>query len=208
MLAAKKSPRDIEKHLPGILRAYQPVYPGETVDPEKLLRDVLYSNSVFVGNFTVLEDTRDHKEWLANEKTSIEWGYYKRYENYLRTSARLPFSVIDEIDESTDEILRQLESPRRPGSWDRRGMVVGSVQAGKTGNYIGLICKAVDAGYKVIVVLAGLNNDLRSQTQKRIDKGFLGKDTSKKDRLDQSSILIGAGLLPSEKKIKNCACLH
>ena len=59
----------------------------------------------------------------------------------------------------------------RKGNWDRRGMVVGSVQSGKTSNYTGLICKAVDAGYKIIIILAGLNNDLRSQTQRRIDKG-------------------------------------
>ena len=56
-------------------------------------------------------------------------------------------------------------------------MVVGQVQSGKTANYTGLICKAADAGYKLIVVLAGLHNSLRSQTQLRLDEGFLGFDT-------------------------------
>src|SRR3546814_19580979 len=54
-------------------------------------------------------------------------------------------------------------------------MVVGDVQSGKTGNYTGLVCKAVDAGYKVIIVLTGMNNHLRSQTQIRLVEGFIGK---------------------------------
>jgi hypothetical protein len=61
---------------------------------------------------------------------------------------------------------------RLPG--DRRGLVVGQVQSGKTANYTGLVCKAADAGYKLIVILTGLHNSLRSQTQLRLDEGFLG----------------------------------
>ena len=81
------------------------------------------------------------------------------------------------LEENIDEIIRRLENPQRPGKWDCRGMVVGQVQLGKTANYIGLICKAVDAGYKLIIILAGVHNSLRSQTQMRIDEGFLGYDT-------------------------------
>ena len=68
----------------------------------------------------------------------------------------------------------RIEDPNREGAWDRRGLVMGNVQSGKTATYTGLICKAADAGYKVIVVLAGLHNNLRSQTQVRLDEGFLG----------------------------------
>jgi hypothetical protein len=57
-------------------------------------------------------------------------------------------------------------------------LVVGHVQSGKTANYTGLICKAADAGYKIIIVLAGLHNNLRSQTQMRLDEGFLGYETA------------------------------
>ena len=51
--------------------------------------------------------------------------------------------------------------------------MVGSVQSGKTSNFIGLINKAVDAGYKGIIILSGLHNNLRKQTQDRIDDGYL-----------------------------------
>ncbi len=58
-------------------------------------------------------------------------------------------------------------------------MVVGHVQSGKTANYTGLICKAADAGYRLIIVIAGIHNNLRNQTQARIDEGFIGRDTAK-----------------------------
>ena len=65
-----------------------------------------------------------------------------------------PESSISRIDDFTDRILGLLENPLRDGEWDRRGMVVGQVQSGKTSNYTGLICKSADAGYKLIIVLA------------------------------------------------------
>ncbi len=77
----------------------------------------------------------------------------------------------------TDLVLGLLEDPLREGKWDRRGLVVGHVQSGKTANYTGLICKAADAGYKLIIVLAGVHKNLRSQTQMRLDDGFLGYET-------------------------------
>ena len=72
------------------------------------------------------------------------------------------------------------------------GMVVGHVQSGKTSNYTGLICKAADAGYKLIVIIAGVHNNLRSQTQRRIDEGFVGRDSA---RLlsKQADMFVGVG---------------
>ena len=95
----------------------------------------------------------------------------------LAAEPRAAPDVVGRLDDITDDVLGRLEDPRRAGAWDRRGMVVGQVQSGKTANYTGLICKAADAGYKFIVVLAGLHNTLRSQTQRRLDEGFLGLDS-------------------------------
>src|SRR5207302_2917039 len=89
----------------------------------------------------------------------------------------MPPKAVRQLDDVSNQILSRLEDPLRTGSWDRRGMVVGQVQSGKTSNYTALICKAADAGYKLIVVLAGLHNSLRSQTQHRLDEGFLGLDS-------------------------------
>ena len=167
---------------------------GQTVDDEQVINHVLASYEVFVGEPAFLDNDKDHIEWLHDQKPDIAWNYWNRYRQYLNISEKLPPAVIEDIHRRTDDILGRLEDPKRKGNWDRRGMVIGNVQSGKTGNYIGLICKAVDAGYKVIIVLAGLNNDLRRQTQLRIDSGFVGRDSEKKDNYDQTSSRIGAGL--------------
>lgn len=195
--ASKPSPKELETLLHRTNELFSPMYPGQKVDEEALLRRVLQEVNTFVEEApTVLKDNHDHEEWLSGERADISWNYWQRYKKYLRTEEKFPPKVIDSLDEATDDILRLLESPRRKGNWDRRGMVVGNIQSGKTSNYVGLICKAVDAGYKLIIVLAGTNNDLRSQTQKRIDKGFYGYDTSKRTKANQKSTKIGAGLIP------------
>jgi hypothetical protein len=89
-----------------------------------------------------------------------------------------PSFPINDLDDFTDKILDKCYNPKESGSWDRRGMVVGHVQSGKTSNYVGLNNKATDAGYKVIIVIAGTISSLRRQTQERIDEGYIGKSSS------------------------------
>ena len=87
-------------------------------------------------------------------------------------------------------ILGLLENPKRDGLWDRRGLVVGNVQSGKTSNFIALINKAADAGYKFIVVMSGLTKDLRRQTHERLDEGFgFNTEQFEYDNFSSSNIL-------------------
>lgn len=130
--------------------------------------------------YSLVDKAADHIPWLENEKDKIEWSHWQIYRNYLRKK-QAPLSQLKEISNSTEQILSYLENPNRPAPWDVRGLVVGNIQAGKTSNYIGLLAKAVDAGYRILIVLAGTTNDLRSQTQKRIDEGLLGYDSSKSE---------------------------
>ncbi len=167
------------------------------VDAEKLTADLLHSFNVFAGSATALDDPRGHKDWLPAKRGTIEWHFWHRYETWLEQEKGFSPPVVRGLGELTDEILKRLEDPAREGDWDRRGMVVGSVQSGKTANYTGLICKAVDAGYRIVVVLAGMHNNLRSQTQLRLDEGFLGFDTEKDRLLNPNNKLKGVGLLPA-----------
>src|SRR5262245_22969737 len=109
--------------------------------------------------------------------------------------AKLPLLVLNEIDDSTNRVLSLLEDPTRNGEWRRQGLVVGHVQSGKTANYTGLISKAADAGYKVIVVLSGIHNSLRAQTQIRLDEGFLGYARQFGDSNSTDRLPIGVGLI-------------
>lgn len=153
----------------------QNLFQASDIDIEKLSRNIEVCLNVFVGGVSgALGDDRDHIEWLLGKKSDIEWKYWDRYKHWLLFARNMPPAVVDDLENTTDSVLARLESPDRAGDWDRRGMVVGHVQSGKTGHYTGLICKAVDAGYRLIVVLAGADNGLRAQTQLRVDEGFLG----------------------------------
>jgi hypothetical protein len=134
-----------------------------------------------------------YRPWLAGVKGDIDWFYWNRYRRQM-VESKLPPNVILTTDWVTDQILDHMENPNKQGKWSRRGMVVGHVQSGKTANYIGLVNKAADSGYRVIIVLAGTLNSLRSQTQIRVDSGFIGKDSS----IPQKPY-IGVGLLASDK---------
>lgn len=118
--------------------------------------------------------TSDYKPWLK-DRTDIDFYYWDRLRKYYLDANVLPKSVVSKLHEVTHEVLDFCGNPMEPGSWKRRGMVMGHVQSGKTTNYASLICKAADAGYKIIILLAGLTNSLRTQTQERIDETFIGK---------------------------------
>ncbi|SET21840.1 Z1 domain-containing protein [Geodermatophilus poikilotrophus] len=149
-----------------------------------------------------LVDSKDHIEWLRDRRAEPVWNFWDRYRQYLEDVQFQPRQVVLRLDEVTDSILGKLEDPTRDGPWDRRGLVVGQVQSGKTSNYTGLTCKAADAGYKLIVVFAGIHNSLRSQTQLRLDEGFLGSDSQHMTRGDDSQRAIGAGALPGFGRLK------
>lgn len=123
-----------------------------------------------------LVDVKDNhdEDWVV-KKENISWDYWTDYERHLAGEGWGP-KIIHAMGEVTNNILGLLKDPETPGEWDRRGLVIGHVQSGKTANYIGLIAKAADAGYRFIIVIAGIHNNLRKQTQRRIDEGFIGRN--------------------------------
>ncbi|MCF8208029.1 MAG: Z1 domain-containing protein [Rhodoferax sp.] len=145
------------------------------VDQQQAVSTLIQRFSHWMGKATTLQDNVGHIDWL-NASRKRDWPYWRRYRDFQED--KLSDVVVDGLDETTNNILELLEDPLRSGAWDRRGLVVGHVQSGKTSNYSGLICKATDAGYKIIIVLAGMHNNLRSQTQMRLEEGFLGYETT------------------------------
>lgn len=173
---------------------------SEELDHEEVIDELIRRFSVWIGADTSLQDDTGHEPWLdASRKQG--WRYWQRYREMLERD--LSWDIADKLDKSTDKILGMLEDPLRPGTWSRRGLVVGHVQSGKTASYTGLVCKAADAQYKVIIVLAGLHNNLRSQTQIRLEEGFLGYETNS----DHDALkLTGVGHIDTDISIKpNCA---
>jgi hypothetical protein len=147
---------------------------GQAIDKRELFEILVADFSIGKGSIT--EMNGDITPWLYSRKDDINWKLWSRYKSYMHEKD--PSFPINDLDDFTDKILDKCYNPKESGSWDRRGMVVGHVQSGKTSNYVGLINKATDAGYKVIIVIAGTISSLRRQTQERIDEGYIGKSSS------------------------------
>ena len=169
---------------------------GQTFDKQELFEILRADYSVGKGEITILSD--DIEPWLSDEKANINFELWNRYKLYM--SENDPSFPINDLDDFTDKILDKCVNPKKEGTWDRRGMVVGHVQSGKTSNYVGLINKATDAGYKVIIIIAGTISSLRRQTQERIDSGYIGRNSSAFIRENQNR-LIGVGKYKSETDI-------
>jgi hypothetical protein len=171
---------------------------AENIDIPSLVRQLQSIFNVRQGPGTALKG-KDLRDWLPEKRGNIDWRFWKRYERYLLKEKKWSPKVVRGVDELTDKVLERLEDPSHDGKWDRRGMVAGQVQSGKTANYTGLICKATDAGYRLIIVLAGMHKDLRSQTQLRLDDGFLGYSTKDRMMYDPTNRRIGVGAIKGEK---------
>ena len=135
----------------------------------------------------IIEDNEDdHEDWFNAQlnvgiRRDIDFKIYENHSEYLSVLKGRNDTIIESVHKSTNLILSRLEDPLRDGAWDRRGMVFGNVQSGKTGHYTALIAKAMDAGYKIIIVLTGVHNSLRAQTQDRFNEELLGYDLDKTD---------------------------
>lgn len=115
------------------------------------------------------------KSWLTPEKSKeISWNYTSRYFRQLNKTGRSD-AIITETARSSEEIIGKLGDPSSLDKFYKKGLVVGEVQSGKTGNFNAVINRAVDCGYVLIIILSGTMEDLRSQTQQRIESDVVGE---------------------------------
>jgi hypothetical protein len=141
--------------------------------------------------FSLVDTEAVHDDQWVRRLNDDEWIYHRAYEGFLRREGWPP-QMVHALSEVTLRILGHLQDPLSEGaSWSRRGLVIGHVQSGKTANYTGIVARAADSGYKFIVVIAGIHNNLRKQTQERIDEAFIGRSSDPADRRP-----IGVGLDP------------
>jgi hypothetical protein len=164
------------------------------IDKATLIREVQAIYNIRMDEFRIIEKEESRLPWINDKKTSIEWNFWNRYRDYLQDEKNYPEAVLNQLDKLTDRTLDGLFNPDQNVLISKYGLVVGQVQSGKTSNYTGLICKAADAGFKLIIVLAGIHNNLRSQTQLRLDEGFLGFDTQFQRAFNTGQHTIGVGI--------------
>lgn len=125
-----------------------------------------------------------HVPWLEERWPSHSWKWWGAYKKLLQRQNR-PVKMVHTLEEDTKNVLDLTGNPEQPGRWQRRGLVMGDVQSGKTSNYIGLMNMAYDAGFRFFIVIGGHTEDLRSQTQERVDEGFIGSISRRTDSRNQ-----------------------
>ncbi|MEG1957890.1 MAG: Z1 domain-containing protein [Lachnospiraceae bacterium] len=141
----------------------------------------------------VLIEEKGHEKWFLSQKSKLDMKYWERYRKYLLTDKEFSTNVVNTMDDVLDTLTDLLGDPSRDISYGRRGLIIGDVQSGKTANYTGLICKAADSGYKVIVLLTGTLEKLRQQTQQRIDEGFVGAASDAMMKQQEEKMIVGVG---------------
>jgi hypothetical protein len=156
---------------------------GYTGDLRNIVTEAMISVDTRMGAGVSLVDVAaKHDDQWVRKREDITWTYCGAYESFLRKDGWPP-QMVQSLSDVTGRILGHLQDPLSEGTtWNRRGLVIGHVQSGKTANYTGLIARAADAGYKFIVVIAGIHNNLRKQTQERIDSAFIGRSSDPEDR--------------------------
>ncbi|MGW5690041.1 Z1 domain-containing protein [Streptomyces asiaticus] len=118
---------------------------------------------------------RAHIPWYTSERAAARSFYWQAYEHKLREKG-WPEASIASLDQASRAVVERLVDPEQSGLRQAKGLVVGYVQSGKTANFTGVIAKAIDAGYRLVIVLGGTLNLLRAQTQRRLDMELIGQE--------------------------------
>jgi hypothetical protein len=142
------------------------------------------------------------KPWYTSERTAARNFYWTSYFEYLRDRKGWDPKNLAALEESSKAVVERLADPEWPIAYQSKGLVVGFVQSGKTANFTGVIARAADAGYRLIIVLAGTINILRDQTQRRLDKELVGVEMCENEpyELDEDySEFVRYGGFPSER---------
>ena len=171
------------------------------LEKEEIIQNVALEIVGTMEDASTIFDIDKFDPWLKTAKSNLENKYWKDYYFHLFQKPFYttgPNGTLTKMENSIEYILSMLANPNGLPS-SRKGMVVGNVQSGKTSHYIGLISKAADAGYKVVIVITGILEDLRIQTQIRTEEGFLAKDI-------QTGESVGVGLerLRPSSEMPNC----
>lgn len=139
------------------------------------------------------------ERWYTPDRRAGRTYYWDGFAGYLRETQRWLEESILSLDETTTAVIERLADPIRKEPYQSKGLVVGYVQSGKTANITGVVAKAADVGYRLVIVLAGTQNMLRNQTQRRLDRELLGAELVEDEYLDDADwdAFLRHGAMPS-----------
>ena len=182
-----------EQEIKDVVVRFKNGFNASDQDAEKVIETLHARLTVSMDTGDSINKKETYKPWLNSRKSEIDFFYWNRYAKYLEIDKKWSKGVVATIDHVTDKMLDLLGDPLENGSWNRCGLVLGDVQSGKTANYTALINKAADAGYRVVILLSGIIENLRRQTQERLDEGFVGRSSKAALQKNQETIRKGVG---------------
>jgi hypothetical protein len=164
--AAKRTRQVLEP----LLGRFSPELEQHFTKAVELVRSEIENRVEILHRHSLLR-ARESSWYQGPRATDVQWPALK---DYLKNAKHWDDQAVDAVDAASTEIVSLLEDPTKE-SFASRGLVVGYVQSGKTANMTAVIAKAVDAGYNFIVILAGLTNALRGQTQRRLENDIVDR---------------------------------
>lgn len=167
---------DVTNHL----RLFQSIFKMNEETFNELVRQVLQHVTVSLDEGDILQKN-PNSNWFVQTRVERGTERFDAYEKYLEHVSGYSKKVITSISNSMDKVMNSIGDPLTESSYFSKGLVIGDVQSGKTGNFIALMNKATDAGYNMIIVTTGTIEKLRRQTQERIEQGYGGFDSGEFD---------------------------
>lgn len=154
---------------------------------------------------TYIKDCNNgHQSWLPAKRADFDFFFWNRYKKYLEEIKHWNPRVTANLGKVSDEILDLCGDPSEK-QFLIKGLVLGDVQSGKTANYTAICNKAADTGYRIIIILAGMQENLREQTQERLDAEFTGRKSEyyldPKAEQGIKNMPVGVGRYGHDKKI-------
>lgn len=165
-------------------------------------------NYIFVKHdhegYAIIDDEPFDKTWYTKNppKNQYFWDLFSEYHAEKGDLDRASLNLLG--DKTLPNLMNCLGNPKEELTIQRKryGLVLGDVQSGKTSTYSGLICKAADAGVKVVILLAGITETLRQQTQERIEEDIVGLTIRTDNFHNNKPTNVGVGNLPGwENKV-------
>lgn len=156
----------------GILNQIRPLNPLSAAEVYPHVLSAINGFRV-IPEGVVSSDANFDPTWLDRvDKTGWRrWENLKKYLLEFVSPVRTP-ADINSLDLCSDDVIRWAGPAELQAK--RKGLVLGYVQSGKTQNFTALITKAADCGYKLVIVLSGVDNEIRRQTQSRVNRDVLG----------------------------------
>ena len=193
-----------DEEVEALRRTLAVIYPISDEEFSEIKRKLKANIVVRMDLGILIKDKQTHLPWLSSRRETLDFFFWNRYKKYLEEVKHWNPRVTGNLGRVSDEIVDYLGDPKSEMAFQRRGLVLGDVQSGKTANYTAICNKAADTGYRVIIILAGMMENLRQQTQERLDAEFSGRMSQYllDPKSEIENVPVGVGKYGQEKRIE------